>query len=189
MAARRWHPHVTDELGGRTVAVVGLGTIGEAIAERLVGWDTTVIGLTRSPQRYQGGIRDVRPLSALREACEEASVLVLAVPSTAETRHLVGAAELDALGDGWLVNVARGAVVDEQALVARLADGRLRGAGLDVTEVEPLPVDSPLWELPNAVISPHRAGLSPGYGAHFARLFAANLAAHRGAGTWRNRVC
>jgi phosphoglycerate dehydrogenase-like enzyme len=105
-------------------------------------------------------------------------------------RPVIGARQLDLLGpEGWLVNIGRGSVVDEQAMIERLADGRLAGAALDVFTREPLPPDSPLWTMSNVVISPHTAGESPGHNAHFAELFAENLAAWQGAGTWRNRIC
>lgn len=189
MADRRWRHHVPDELTGRTVAVAGLGTIGAGIAGLLSGWEVRVIGLTRSPSRHAGVVSDIRPLSELRAACREASVLVLAVPGGPDTRHLVAGPELDALGDGWLVNVSRGSVVDESALVTRLVSGRLRGAGLDVTEVEPLQADSPLWGLPNVIITPHMAGRTPRYAERFANLMAHNVRAYRGEGEWQNRIC
>ena len=189
MDARRWHPHIAQELAGRTVAVAGLGTIGAGLVRLLSGWDVRVIGLTRTPGRHAGLVPDVRPLLELRAACRESSVLLLALPGGPDTRQLVAGPELDALGDGWLVNVSRGSVVDEAALVARLTSGELRGAGLDVTESEPLPVGSPLWELPNVIITPHMAGRTPRYAQRFADLMARNLRAYRGEGEWQNRIC
>jgi len=189
MAGRRWRPHIAQELAGRTVAVAGLGAIGGGIVRRLREWDVQIIGLTRSPDRHQGLIADIRPLAALRAACHESSVLILAVPGGADTRHLVAGPELDALGGGWLVNVSRGSVVDESALVARLTSGALRGAGLDVVEAEPLPGDSPLWELPSVIITPHMAGRTPRYAERFTDLMARNLRAYRGEGEWLNKIC
>jgi phosphoglycerate dehydrogenase-like enzyme len=110
------------------------------------------------------------------------------VPATPETRHLVGERELEALGRAWLVNVSRGSIVDETALVRALQHGELLGAGLDVFETEPLPACSPLWDLPNVVITPHDAGLSTRYGERLADLFRENLAAFGGQGSWRNRI-
>jgi phosphoglycerate dehydrogenase-like enzyme len=188
-AVRRPGPHVAEELGGRTVVVAGLGTIGEAVARRLAGWDVRLIGITRTPARYAGGLADVRPLEALAAACAEASVLFVTAPAAPQTYHLVSAGVLDALGPGWVVNVARGSLVDEEALTTRLRDGRLRGAGLDVTAVEPLPPTSLLWELPNVVCTPHMAGRTPRYPDRVAELLRGNLEAFHGTGRWRNRVC
>ena len=189
MPARTWDTHVAPEVGGRTVIIAGLGAIGEAIAVRLAGWDVRLIGVTRSPKNYRGVLQDVRPLSALADACREASILMVAFPLAAETRHLVSGDVLDALGAGWVTNVSRGAVIDEAALIERLRDGRLLGAGLDVTETEPLPANSPLWDLPNVVITPHMAGLTPRAGERLAKLLTENLRAYRGMGPWRNRIC
>ena len=188
MPSRRWDTHVAPEVGGRTVVIAGLGAIGEAIAVRLAGWDVRLIGVTRSPKDYRGAVEDVRPLSALADACREASILMVALPLAAETRHLVSAEVLDALGAGWVTNVSRGPVIDEAALIERLRDGRLLGAGLDVTETEPLPADSPLWDMPNVVITPHMAGLTPRCGERLAKLLTENLRAYRGQGPWRNRI-
>ncbi len=189
MALREWEPHVAEQLAGRTVVVAGLGPIGEGIALRLAAWDVRLIGVTRTPARYAGALSDVRPLSELADACAEASVLFVAVPQTPETRHLVSAPVLDALGHGFVVNVARGPLVDEAALIERLRDGRLAGAGLDVVENEPLAPGSPLWTLPNVVLTPHMGGNSPGYGRRFAELLSENLRAYMGLGPWRNRIC
>ena len=188
MPSRRWDTHVAPEVGGRTVVIAGLGAIGEAIAVRLAGWDVRLIGVTRSPKGYRGAVEDIRPLSALADACREASILMVAFPLAAETRHLVSAEVLDALGAGWVTNVSRGPVIDEAALIERLRDGRLLGAGLDVTETEPLPADSPLWDMPNVVITPHMAGLTPRCGERLAKLLTENLRAYRGQGPWRNRI-
>jgi phosphoglycerate dehydrogenase-like enzyme len=188
MPARSWNLHVAPEIGGRTVVIAGLGAIGEAIARRLQNWDVRLIGITRNPAAYDGVLDDVRGLSELRAACAEASVLMVALPAAHETRHIVSGDVLDALGDGWVVNISRGSVIDEAALIERLAGGSLRGAGLDVTEREPLPAESPLWELPNVVITPHMAGLTPRYGERLAAIVSRNLAAFAGEGPWLNRI-
>lgn len=113
---------------------------------------------------------------------------MITAPATPETHHLIGAPELDRIGEGWLVNVGRGSLVDEPALVRALTTGRLRGAGLDVTATEPLEPGSPLWSLPGVVLSAHNAGASPGYGPRWGALFRHNLQAFAGTATWRNRV-
>jgi phosphoglycerate dehydrogenase-like enzyme len=186
---RRWSPHVAAELCGRTIIIVGVGAIGEAIARRLEPWGVHLIGVTRTPHRRQSSLQDVRPLSGLVEASREASALIVAIALSPGTLSLVSAEVLDALGAGWVVNVSRGGVIDEVALAARLADGRLLGAGLDVFEQEPLPVSSPLWELPNVVCTPHMAGMSPEYARRLAELLTHNLLALEGRAPWRNRIC
>ncbi|HET6504516.1 MAG TPA: D-2-hydroxyacid dehydrogenase [Amycolatopsis sp.] len=188
MTRHRWAPLTGEELGGKRMLVVGLGLIGEEIARRALAWDMTVAGIKRDPSSYRGVLGDVRDPGALPDLCEWADIVVLAAPSTAETRGLIGARELALLGPGWLVNVARGALVDTEALCAALRDGELRGAGLDVTDPEPLPADSPLWDAENVVISAHGAGDSPGYGPRWGRLFERNLRAFTGEGPWHNRV-
>lgn len=189
MAARRWNPHQAPEVGGRTIVIAGLGAIGEGIAKRLAAWDVRLIGVTRSPGRYAGVLQDVRPLTELANACAEASVLMVALPAAPETHHVVSAAALDALRDGWLINVGRGSVVEESALVDRLRNGHLRGAGLDVFEAAPLTTTSALWHLSNVVITPFMAGLTSRCGERLAELLAHNVLAYQGGGTWRNRIC
>lgn len=185
----RWLERGGPELAGSTVAIIGLGTIGEAFARRAQGWEVELIGYKGHPDTYSGVVDRVYGPGSLLDVCEEADVLVITMPGSDETKHLIGAAELEALGAGWLVNVGRGSVVDEQALIAALQHGELRGAGLDVFEVEPLPSDSPLWDMPNVVITPHTAGDTPRYGERLARIFRKNLSAFRGEGTpWVNRV-
>jgi D-2-hydroxyacid dehydrogenase (NADP+) len=188
MSDHRWGARISAEIAGRTIVVLGLGPIGRYIIERLAGWDVRVIGVTRSPAAHIDVLADVRPLDQLKAACAEASVLMVALPDATETRALVSADVLDALGQGYLINISRGTVVDQAAMIDRLTDGRLAGAGLDVMVPEPLPADSPLWQLPNVVITPHVGGLTPRYGERLAAILAHNLRAYRGQGEWRNRV-
>ncbi len=188
MPGRRWESRISAEIAGRTVVVLGLGPIGRYIVERLRGWDVRIIGVTRSPGAHGDLLADVRPLDQLEAACTEASVLLIALPDATETRQLVSSSVLDALGRGYVINVSRGSVVDQSAMIERLRDGRLAGAGLDVTVPEPLPPESPLWMLPNVIITPHVAGLTPRYGERLASILAHNLRAYQGLGEWRNRV-
>lgn len=187
--AQQWSPPPRlADLGGATMTIVGLGTIGEQIARRACGWDMRVIGVKRDPSRHGGIVEEVVGLDRLDEACARADILVITVPHAEQA--VIGPRQLDLLGpDGFVVNVGRGSVIDETALIERLADGRLAGAGLDVVAEEPLPPDSPLWDLPNVVITPHTAGESPGHIGHFAELVAHNLAAFQGREPWRNRIC
>lgn len=188
MTRHRWQRVTGEELGGKRMLVVGLGLIGEEVARRAQAWDMDVAGIKRDPGSYQGCVTDVRVPSALDELCEWADVVVLSAPATPDTERLIGERALSLLGAGWLVNVARGGLVDHDALYTALSSGRLRGAGLDVTDPEPLPEDSPLWDLDNVVISAHNAGDSSGYGPRWGKLFERNLAAFTGDGSWHNLV-
>lgn len=182
----KWTPVV--ELSGMTLGVLGLGVIGEGVARRAAAFGMRVIGTKSHPGDYTGVAAEVFPPEQTREVFRRADAVIITLPGGDGTRHLVGAAELEALRGGWLVNVGRGAVIDEAALVAAMEQGILAGAALDVFETEPLPADSPLWGLPGVLITPHMAGSSPRYGERLAALFARNLVAFRGQGEWENRV-
>jgi phosphoglycerate dehydrogenase-like enzyme len=159
-AERRWDraPALrASSLENRAMAIVGYGRIGREIARRAHAFGMRVIALSRdgksAPPAGQG-----RPLTALHEVLAQSDVVVLAIALTPQTRHLVDAAALARFRPGsLLVNVSRGAVVDQAALCEALASGRLGGAGLDVTDPEPLPPDDPLWRAPNLIVSPHIA--------------------------------
>lgn len=151
-----WDVRKTRSLADRRVTVVGYGAIGGAIATRFEAFKTEVTVVARTA-RVQDG-RQVHAFDELPELARTTDVLVLIAPLTDETEHLVDAALLAALPDGALVvNVARGKVVDTDALVAELRTGRL-SAGLDVTDPEPLPPGHPLWTTPNTVLTPHVGG-------------------------------
>jgi phosphoglycerate dehydrogenase-like enzyme len=141
--------------------VVGLGGIGSEVARRGKGFGMEVLATRRSdtpPPHYVD--RQARP-DKLMELLPEADVVVLCVPLTKQTEGMIGARELEAFKpDAYLVNVARGKVVDTEALLEALEDGRLAGACLDVTDPEPLPPGHPLWTMPNVVITPHMSGRS-----------------------------
>ncbi len=155
-AARALADHAT-ELGGKTVVIVGLGAIGQAVAHICgLGFGMQVVGVRRTP----GAPGAVRQLP-LDEALPLADYLVLACPLTEQTRGLIDAARLARLPpNACLVNVARGPVVDEAALIAALQAGRLAGAALDVFSTQPLPADSALRALPQVLLTPHLAGLT-----------------------------
>ncbi|MFS0774054.1 D-2-hydroxyacid dehydrogenase [Sphingomonas sp. 1P08PE] len=150
-----WDAPGKVELAGTRALVVGYGTIGRAIGERLTGLGVAVDGVTRSGR--DGTLR----ADAWRARLGDYDWLVLAAPSTGETRAMFGAAELAAMKrSAWLINIARGDMIDQDALVAALGDGRLAGAFLDPTDPEPLPADHPLWSAPNAILSMHLSGRS-----------------------------
>ena len=168
-------------IAGSRVLVVGLGAIGTATGERLAALSARVDAVRRRPDApHPPWIDRVVSQERLAELLPTADVVVLAAPQTPATRHLVGRHELEAMRMGsLLVNVSRGALVDETALVNALtapADTRkLAGAALDVFEHEPLPADSPLWSLPNVLVTPHVAGVRPDHWAAVTSLFADNL--------------
>ncbi len=182
----RW-PEV-HELAGMTMGVLGLGSIGEAVARRADAFDMRVIGTKRDLATYRGVAAEVFPPIGTLEVCRQSDVIVIVLPAGEETDGLVGAEELAAIGSGWLINVGRGSIIDEDALIRSLTDGELRGAGLDVYHQEPLPADSPLWDLPNVIVSPRVAWMTPRQGFKLARLFERNLAAYRGTDDWINRI-
>lgn len=157
-----------------TVAVVGLGAIGRLTAERLAGLGYRVVGVHRR-EVAAAGVSRIRPVSELAAVAAEVDAIVLALPGTAETERMLSRDVLAAVKPGiTIVNVGRGTTVDEPALVDALRDGRVGFAALDVTFVEPLPADSPLWDQPNVVISPHTAAISPHEPRLIAELFAEN---------------
>lgn len=189
MEHARWQQLVGDELAGRKLLVVGLGRIGDMIARRALDWGMSVAGIKRDPATYDGRVEDVRGADQLQALCTWADIVVLASPARPDGRAVIGASELEALADGWIVNIGRGSLIDEPALLAALETGALRGAGLDVTAVEPLPTDSRLWSNPKVVVTAHNAGASPGFGRRWGAIFESNLAAFTGRGAhWVNRL-
>ncbi|WP_458205431.1 D-2-hydroxyacid dehydrogenase [Haladaptatus sp. NG-SE-30] len=172
---REWRHFQAGELQGSTVTVVGMGAIGQAVVERLQGFDVETIGVRYSPGK--GGPTDeVLGFDDLHDALARTDYLVLACPLTDETRGLLDAAAFDTLPpDVVLVNVARGQVVETDALVSALRGNAIRGAVLDVTDPEPLPEDHPLWNFENVLVTPHNAGHTPEYYARLADIVAENV--------------
>jgi phosphoglycerate dehydrogenase-like enzyme len=155
--AGRWQFIQHEELHGRTCGIVGLGPIGLGVAERAAAFGMRVVGCRRSGRPIEE-VSDVVPPAGLERLWRESDYVVLACPLTPETRHIVGAAALAAMKPtARLINIARGALVDTDALVAALQAGRLAGAALDVTDPEPPPAGHPLWRLPNVLLTPHNA--------------------------------
>jgi phosphoglycerate dehydrogenase-like enzyme len=175
-ARRSWAPAPTRMLAGSRILLVGLGGLGRTIAGTLAGLGCEVWGLRRSSSPAPDGVDRLVSPADFRAALGEVDALVLAAPSTPDTLHMIGAAELAALRPGAiLVNVARGTLVDEAALVEALASGRLGGAALDVVEHEPLAPDSRLWSLPNVLLSPHRMSIVEAENGLIVEVFADNL--------------
>jgi phosphoglycerate dehydrogenase-like enzyme len=174
-AAHRWAPRrVMPIASDLTVAVVGLGAIGRLTASKLAGLGYRVIGVHRRPVEADG-VAEIVGTDRLAEVAASVDAMVLALPGTEQTHQLISRDVLQAARPGLtLVNVGRGTTVDEEALVEGLTEGRIGLAVLDVTAVEPLPADSPLWSLRNVIIAPHTAAISPHEPRRIAELFAEN---------------
>jgi phosphoglycerate dehydrogenase-like enzyme len=148
-----------DELGGKTLLVVGIGRIGGRLARLAKAFDMKVVGLRRNPAAGAEGADEIHGMDKLHELLPEADYVALTCALTPETRGLINAEALSRMKpSAYLINVARGKVCDEAALTETLRAGRIAGAALDVTEEEPLPANSPLWDLPNVFITPHTGG-------------------------------
>lgn len=173
-----WQRYSGGEIRGKTLGVVGLGAIGSRAAEYAQAFGMTVVGTKRDPDTAPETVDEVYSPDGLFEVLGRSDYVLLSCPLTPETRGLVGREELGTMkGDAVLVNVARGEVVDEEALIYALQQGGIRGAALDVFEEEPLPPESPLWDLPNVVVTPHMAGSTPHKFERIAEIFAANYEA------------
>lgn len=191
---REWdRSHGSDliDLEGRTMTVVGMGDIGESVARRAQGFGLEVYGTKRDPDQYEGVLAADRVLAAddLDSVIEETELLVLTVPLTEETHHLVDASTFERLPENALViNVARGPVVDQEALVEALETDQIAGAGLDVFDEEPLPESSPLWDFENVVITPHVGGRSKDFVRRFVDLFLYNYDRRKTGESLKNRI-
>lgn len=178
-----WYNLGGRELAGTTLGVVGLGNIGRRIAQLGNAFGMRVVGIRRAFVQESTSDPDLAqsyPPERLHEMLGQCDYVVISVPLTPETEHLIGEAELRAMkSNTYLVNIARGRVIDEQALIKALREGWIGGAGLDVAEVEPLPSNSPLYGMPNVIITPHIAGVSIHYEQRLAQLFADNLRRYR----------
>ena len=163
------------------VVVIGLGSIGERIAAMAAGLGMRVTGVRRRPDLpAPPGVSAVVGPDRLLDLLPHADAIVLALPRTEETRALIGFAEFACMrSSAVLVNIARGRLIEEAALVDALTHGRIAGAGLDAFEREPLPVESPLWDLPNVILTPHSAAFGRDYWTPVVDLFLDNMARFR----------
>jgi phosphoglycerate dehydrogenase-like enzyme len=185
---RRWaqqalwmDPPSFRELRGETLGIVGFGSIGHALGERARALGLEVIGLRKHPAPDPAPAHVQWGPDRLDELLERSQWVVLAAPLTGQTRGMIGAPQLARMrSDAVFVNLGRGALVDEAALVEALRAGRIAGAALDVFEREPLPAESPLWDLPNVILTPHVSGLGPRYWDRVIELFSGNLRAFLG---------
>ncbi|TDC44657.1 D-2-hydroxyacid dehydrogenase [Actinomadura sp. KC345] len=173
---RRWRHRETERVTGARALVVGTGPIGRAIGRRLSAAGLAVAGAGRTARDADPDLGLVHPMERLGEALAWADYVVLAAPLTERTRRMIDAAALDRMRpSARLINVGRGALVAEADLVEALRAGRIAGAALDVFEDEPLPESSPLWDMPDVVVSPHMSGDVVGWRDELVRMFAANL--------------
>ncbi len=170
-----WRQHFFRPLAGQTLAVVGLGQIGGRVAANAKALGMRVLGIRRR-SAPDPAVDALYGPEALHRVLGEADFVSLHLRLDGSTHHLIDGAALGVMKPGsFLINTARGPVVDEAALVAALESGHLAGAYLDVFEAEPLPADSPLWHLPNVILTPHVADSVPDWPARFAAFFADNL--------------
>jgi phosphoglycerate dehydrogenase-like enzyme len=182
-AAHRWAQDDLEgpesgmwQLWGRRMGIVGLGSIGSEVAVRAMAFGMEVVAVRRRPDRPgPPGVTVLGP-EGLPDLLVQSDVVVLAMPHTPETKQIIGRAELDRIRRGaLLVNIARGKLIDDDAVVAALCDGRLGGAALDVFTREPLDPNSPYWDLPNVIVTPHTSGAMEDYWTPLVALFAENL--------------
>ncbi|MCS7286942.1 MAG: D-2-hydroxyacid dehydrogenase [Anaerolineae bacterium] len=181
---------ISEELRDKTIGIVGYGSIGREVARLARAFGMTVFATKRhveinTDKGYRlPGVGDpegtlvdrLYPNSSLREMISLCDFVVIAAPLTPETYHMIGPEELAAMKpSAYLINIARGAIVDETALVEALRTGKIAGAALDVFEKEPLPPESPLWDLPNVILTPHVSAVTPRYNDRATALFAENL--------------
>jgi phosphoglycerate dehydrogenase-like enzyme len=174
--ARRWDHYPMGELAGATVLIVGLGSIGVEVARLAKAFGMRVIGVTRGGRTDSPYVDEVRTSRFLGDLLPVAHGVVLTLPLTEETEGMIDATAIARMRtDAIVVDIGRGGVIDEAALVQALEEGRLAGAVLDVFATEPLPSDSALWDLPNVIISPHTAALSVHENERIVALFCENL--------------
>jgi D-2-hydroxyacid dehydrogenase (NADP+) len=180
--ARKWRGMISniaqreDELGGKTLAIVGMGRIGSRLATLAKAFDLIVIGVKRDPSRGQGAADSVVAQDRMLDVLPEADFVALTCPLTPATEKLIDARALAAMKpSAFLVNVARGRVVDEPALIAALENGGIAGAAVDCAWEEPLPAASPLWNARNILITPHTAGETRRYEDNVIDLLLENL--------------
>ena len=170
--------HAT-ELSGQTLGIVGLGRIGEALTRRAKAFEMRVVATKRNPTaRYEAEIKPdaIYAPEELPRLLAESDHVCNCLPHTPETEHLFNTAAFAQMKlTAYFYNIGRGKTVDETALIAALQTEQIAGAGLDVFETEPLPADSPLWQMENVIITPHVSGGTPHYFSRFAAIFAANL--------------
>ncbi len=188
-AGHTWKKLPLREAAGLTVGLIGAGSIATEIARRCKAIGMHVIAIRRHPKKPASYVDRVFPGEQLETLLSMADFVVIAVPLTPETRGIIGAAQLQQMRpDAWLINIARGAVVDEEALIRALQQKQIAGAALDVFTTEPLPAESPLWEMEQVIITPHNSWSTPSLEEREAALFLENLERYLNGRPLRNIV-
>ena len=171
-----WNPFGPMDVNGRTAGIVGLGGIGRRYARIAAAFGMRVIAVDRHSPPKPDEVESLWGLERLNDLVAESDVLMIACPATVETQGLIGPEQLALMKPtAILVNIARGGIVDEPALIESLKNGRIAGAGLDVMKTEPLPADDPLWDTPGLILTPHIAGLSTDRSRRVVEFFCENL--------------
>jgi len=164
------------ELDGTTLGVIGLGKIGEKTAEKAKGLNMRVLAIRRNPERSSPYVDEMYGTEGIGEILSQSDWVVIAAPMTPETRGMIGEKELMSMKkSASIINIARGSIIQEKALIKALQEGWIAGAGLDVFETEPLPEDSPLWDMEQVIITGHYAGSTPFYFDRVMEIFLENL--------------
>jgi phosphoglycerate dehydrogenase-like enzyme len=164
------------EIAGETLGIIGLGSIGLQVAKRAHTFDMRLLAVDATQTEKPDYVESLWRLDRLHEMLEQADFVSICCPLTPETEGMMSTAEFRAMkSTAFLINIARGKIVDQPALIEALRAGKLAGAGLDVTNPEPLPEESPLWEMDNVIITPHHAGQSPKAPRRVFELFCENL--------------
>lgn len=175
----RWTRHdirKAFELSGKSVLLIGTGAIGEAFAIRAQSLGMHVVGVRRHPELPLSGVQRVVGPDSLKAELADADFVVITVPGTRETKGMIGRDELELMKPGsYIFNIGRGSTIDQDALIDALKNQKIGGAGLDVFDTEPLPEDSPLWEMENVIITSHYAGITPAYSERLWEIFLDNL--------------
>ncbi len=174
---KKWDPQGQSivNLPGKTAGLLGLGAIGMEVAARCKAFGMRVIGIRRNPQQSEA-VDLVLPPSGLDQLLSKSDFVVCSLPLTKETRHLLTIREFSLMKpSAFFINVGRGAVVKEEDLISALSQGLIKGAGLDVFEEEPLAAESPLWDMPNVIMTPHSAGFDEEHAKNTFDIFLKNL--------------
>lgn len=178
-----------DEIAEKTMLLIGVGAIGARTARLAAANDMHVIGIRRNPEIPAEGVDEMHGPDALLDLLPQADYVVITAPLTHETKGMIGERELRAMKPtAFIINIGRGGTIQQDALIRALREGWIDGAGLDVFEVEPLPQDSPLWDLDNVILTPHYSGRTPRYHERAMEIFLDNLERYLAGKPMRNVV-